>query len=77
MKRELKLNLGQKAQEDLSLSHSSQTRSGTEFANSDQLLRHDALHTPVPPAIARRLQEEIRDIPRPSRPWWKKIFGRT
>ena len=31
-----------------------------EFASVEEMLRHDALHTPVPPAIAHRLQESIR-----------------
>ncbi len=46
-----------------------------EFANAEQMLRHDALHTPVPPAIAHRLRESIRDLPVPPRSWWRRFFG--
>src|SRR5690349_9518667 len=47
-----------------------------EFATADELLRHDALHTPVPPAIASRLQQSIGQLPQASRPnWWRRLFG--
>lgn len=44
-----------------------------EFATPEELLRHDALHTPVPPAIAHRLQRSIENLPRP-RSWWRRLF---
>jgi len=46
-----------------------------EFASVDEMLRHDALHTPVPPAIAHRLQESIGKIPQPASSWWRRLFG--
>lgn len=53
-----------------------QQQSGHEFASVEEMLRHDALHTPVPPAIAQRLQESVSQLPVPSRGgWWRKIFG--
>ncbi len=48
---------------------------GVEFASPEEMLRHDALHTPVPPAIALRLRESIRDLPAPPRSWWRRFFG--
>ncbi len=48
---------------------------GLEFASPEEMLRHDALHTPVPPAIAHRLRESIRDLPVPPRSWWRRFFG--
>jgi hypothetical protein len=55
-----------------------QTQDSTqlEFATVEELLRHDTLHTPVPPAIAQRLQESLNQLPASSRPpWWRRIFG--
>lgn len=46
-----------------------------EFATAEQMLRHDALHTPVPPSIADRLQESAARLPAPARPWWRRLLG--
>lgn len=49
---------------------------GREFANSDELLRHDAAQTAVPPEVAERLKEASEKISPPkSRSWWKNLFG--
>jgi hypothetical protein len=45
-----------------------------EFASAEEMLRHDAVHTPVPPAIAHRLQASIAQLPAPSRSWWQRWF---
>jgi hypothetical protein len=47
-----------------------------EFASVEEMLRHDALHTPVPPAIAKRLQASTDTIAPPSRSWWRRFFGK-
>ena len=48
-----------------------------EFASSDELLRHDAAHTVVPPAIEARLKKSAAEIVSPApRPWWKAWLGR-
>ena len=47
-----------------------------EFATTDELLRHDAAQTEVPPMIAERLSKSIEGLPRPSRSWWQRIFDR-
>jgi len=46
-----------------------------EFAAAEELLRHDALHTPVPPAIAERLQASVAQLPAPARAWWRRCLG--
>ena len=46
-----------------------------EFATPEEMLRHDALHTPVPPSIAHRLQDSVSQLPAPPRSWWRRIFG--
>ena len=75
MKRETKLT--QKEQEELAAGQQqTQAAAGQEFANVEEMLRHDALHTPVPPTIAYRLEESVKELP-PSaaRAWWRRLFG--
>ena len=75
MKRESKLT--QKEQEQLA-AEQQQTQSppAREFASVEEMLRHDALHTPVPPTIAYRLEESVKQLPPPSqRGWWRRFFG--
>lgn len=52
-----------------------QKQTELEFQEVEELLRHDALHTPVPPSIERRLEESLaREAPaRPS--WWRRLLG--
>jgi hypothetical protein len=47
-----------------------------EFATPEELLRHDALHTVVPPKIGYRLQESLeQSAPPPPQGWWRRLFG--
>jgi len=49
-----------------------------EFATPEEMLRHDALHTPVPPAIGQRLRESLRGEPPPGAPgWWRRWLGKS
>jgi hypothetical protein len=74
MKRETKLT--QKEQEQLAAAQQQTQSSAREFASVEEMLRHDALHTPVPPAIAYRLQESVSRLPPPrERAWWRRFFG--
>ena len=75
MKRETKLT--QKEQEQLAATQQQmQSTSAQEFANVEEMLRHDALHTPVPPSIARRLEDSVKELPPPAaRGWWRRFFG--
>ena len=75
MKRETKLT--RQEQEQLAAAQQ-QTKSASpqEFASVEEMLRHDALHTPVPPNIAFRLEESVSQLPPPpSRAWWRRFFG--
>ena len=56
--------------------NSAQQVTATEYATTEELLRHDAALTAVPPVIAERLSKSIQDLPRPSRSWWQRMFGR-
>ncbi len=75
MKRETKLTPQEQEQLAAEQQHT-QSASGQEFANVEEMLRHDALHTPVPPTIAYRLEKSVRELP-PSaaRAWWRRVFG--
>jgi hypothetical protein len=46
-----------------------------EFAHADELLRHDSLHTPVPPTLACRLRESIGPVSEKPRTWWRRLLG--
>jgi hypothetical protein len=70
-----KLTSKQKAEEQ-QLSTGEQVQAEpAEFETVEELLRHDAGNTPVPSRVGERLKESIRDLPQPSRAWWKRIFG--
>ena len=75
MKRETKLT--QQEQEQLAAEQQhTQSSSAQEFANVEEMLRHDALHTPVPPTIAHRLEESVKDLPpAAARAWWRRFLG--
>ena len=73
MKRQTKLT----AQEQEQLAAAQQQKQAAhEFATVEEMLRHDALHTPVPPTIAHRLEESVKELPPPpGRAWWRRFFG--
>ena len=75
MKRETKLT--QKEQEQLAAEQQQTQASGAqEFASVEDMLRHDAVHTPLPPTIAYRLEESVKELPSASsRGWWRRLFG--
>ena len=63
------------AQEQVTHQQASQNQA-KEFATSDELLRFDAAHTPVPPEVAARLQKSDGQLRAPERrPWWKAWLG--
>lgn len=72
MKHQAKLNSRQ--QEQVTHGQKQEQSAALEFPSVEQMLRHDALHTPVPPAVAARLEQSIAQLPAPSRPWWRRLF---
>jgi len=77
MKRQTKLTSREQSRIEQETVHSlEQGQTAREFANVEGLLRHDALHTPVPPAIAHRLQSSIAQLPPRPRSLWRRIFGK-
>jgi hypothetical protein len=72
MKQENKLSAAQHSERAAELRPAA---SGSlEFQNAEDLLRHDAARTVVPPQIARRLGQSIAQSP-PRRPWWRRLLG--
>jgi len=53
-----------------------QQHTAVEFASAEEMLRHDAGQTPVPPAVAERLQRSVAQEPKPPRSLWQRLFGR-
>jgi hypothetical protein len=70
MKRQTRLTSEQQQEQ----AHTQQ-QAGLEFETPEAMLRHDALHTPVPPGIESRLQVSLAaEPPGPTPPWWKRLF---
>ncbi|HLZ53942.1 MAG TPA: hypothetical protein VKS19_05635 [Verrucomicrobiae bacterium] len=61
-------------QQQASETQSQQKTSSREFASVDELLRHDAKQTSVPPDIAQRLARSLQNQTRPARSWWRRWF---
>ena len=76
MKRQQKLNSQQQAEEQqqAAAQHKTQETSAREFGSVEEMLRHDALHTPVPPNVATRLRKSIGSASA-SPAWWRRFFG--
>ena len=73
MKHESKLT--SREQEQLAEVKAQQT-SAREFASVEEVLRHDASQTAVPPGIAERLAQSVQNVPPPERSWWQRVFRR-
>jgi hypothetical protein len=71
MKHHTKLTAQEQAQH-LAAEHENTQETPREFATPEEMLRHDAMHTPVPPAIVHRLQASIARLPPPARSWWQR-----
>ncbi len=50
-------------------------KAAQEFSGSDELLRHDAAQTTVPPEVAERLKKSAAKIPPPKVSWFKRLFN--
>ncbi|HEY3912953.1 MAG TPA: hypothetical protein VGN61_00590 [Verrucomicrobiae bacterium] len=73
MKQETKLTTGQ--QQEQTAETRTMNTTPQQFENVEQLLRHDAAQTTVPPEIASRLNKSMEESPPSRRPWWRRIFG--
>ncbi len=70
-----RLNAQQQAEQQQQAAQQQEAQA-REFGSVEEMLRHDALHTPVPPTIAYRLEQSIaREGPPPRPAWWRRLFG--
>lgn len=69
MKREFKLNSDLRHHSE----QIAQSSGPLEFASPDEMLRHDALHTPVPPGIETKVRDSAASL-QPRRSWWRRLF---
>ncbi len=74
MKHEKRLKQGQQEQSASAEQHREKSAE-QQFESVEQLLRHDALHTPLPPRIAQRLRESLAGSVPPPKAWWRRFFG--
>jgi hypothetical protein len=73
MKQQNKFSTG-RHQEQAAESQTAHT-GAREFQSVEDLLRHDAAQTAVPPEIARRLSQSIAQPAPPRRSWWRRLMG--
>ncbi len=76
MKRRLTSQQRQQEQEQQASGFQAGHSAALEFPPVEDMLRHDALHTPVPPHLEHRLAESAAGIAPPTRSWWRRLFGR-
>jgi hypothetical protein len=69
--------LNQHEREQTTQQQNSRQQTAVEFASAEEMLRHDAAQTTVPPAVAERLQKSIGREPKSGRSWWQRLFGTT
>jgi hypothetical protein len=67
--------LQHREQEELAQQQQTTQQSVREFATAEELLRHDATQTSVPPAVVERLQESIEREPKLASSWWRRLFS--
>ena len=73
MKRQTKLTTEQQQQH--AAEQQAQSQTAHEFASVEEMLRHDAIRTPVPPSIEQRLKQSAADLPPQKQAWWKRFLG--
>ena len=66
----------QQQQKQESLEETASQQTARQFASPEEMLRHDAARTEVPPALARRVAESVAKEPRRARSWWQRWFSR-
>jgi hypothetical protein len=74
MKQQNKFSIGHH-QEQAAESQAKGQSAALEFQTPEELLRHDAAQTAVPPEIVRRLSQSIAESSAAPKPWWRKLIG--
>ena len=68
--------LTQREHAEQEVAQSTVPQAAREFASVEDVLRHDAAQTVVPPALTRKIQAAAAILPAPKRAWWRQLFGR-
>jgi hypothetical protein len=76
MKRPIQFKSQEQQQSDQQQQERERQSTPLEFGSAEEMIRHDALHTPVPPGIGRRLRESLAGLPAARPSWWRRLFGR-
>jgi len=71
MKRHFRLNSREQEQPQVQ-EHLAQSQP-LEFASPELMIRHDCLHTPVPPDIEKKLIKSVGPLPA-TLPWWRRLL---
>jgi hypothetical protein len=74
MKPQNKFSTGRHQEQAAAAEQTAANSGALEFQSPEELLRHDAAQTAVPPEIARRLGKSIAEPAPPRRPWWRKLL---
>jgi hypothetical protein len=74
MKRQVKHTSQEQEQLSQSQAQTQQT-AAREFATAEDAIREDLRQTVVPLAVEQRLSKSIEKLPKPGRPWWKRLVG--
>lgn len=70
----MKHHLKHTHQEQAQLAQAQTEAAPREFASAEAALREDIQQTIVPPAVEQRLGKSIAGLPKPGRPWWKRLM---
>ena len=74
MKHQSKHTSHEQSREQLSQSQS-HLSTAREFAAVEEALREDRAGVTVPPAVEQRLSKSIEKLPKPGKPWWKRLMS--
>ena len=53
-----------------------QQQTTVQFDTAEEMLRHDAAQTDLPPAVAERLKASVAREGKSCRSFWQRVFGR-
>lgn len=74
MKQRLTQQTRELTEEESSVAQDQRTEPSMVFESAEDMIRHDAAHTPVPPGLRGRMMNSIAQEAREntSTPWWKR-----
>lgn len=67
--------LKQTSQPELEQQAQAHSAAAREFASVEAALREDRANVTVPAAVEQRLSKSVESLPKPGKPWWKRLIG--